>query len=318
MPTPLALQGSLALYQTKPYPLPYFETNGQHPNKLIFLAGLTDTIGVVPYLPRLASALDHIQYALVQPIKGSDLGGFGLSSLEGDAQEIAGLIQHLTTRQQNPRTGKLVVMGHSTGCQDVVQLLSQERSLSQNGGNPKIHIDGGILQAPASDHDYFEANKTEKDANLLAESERLIGANQGSQLLPRNDTASKPDSIDGRGNGNADAVLKPAFTAYRYQSLNGANGDDDFFSDKLTDQQIYSALHPALVRAPLLMLIGENDEYVPKSIDKIQQIRRYSTILKDDPLNVMLVPNADHKVNDAGAQEKVCDAVIYFLGNLKD
>lgn len=41
-------------------------------------------------------------------------------------------------------------------------------------------------------------------------------------------------------------------------------------------------------------------------------------MLRDDPLSVMLVPNANHKVDDAEAQEKVCDAVAYFLGNLKD
>lgn len=275
MHAPPPLQGTLALYQTEPYSLPYFETNGHHPNKLIFLSGLTDTIGVVPYLPRLANALDKIQFSLVQPVKGSDLGGFGTSSLEGDAQETAQLIEHLSTRAQHPRRGKLVVMGHSTGCQDVVALLSQERSLSRNGGNPKIHIDGGILQAPASDYDYFEANKTEADAKLLAESERLIAENRGDALLPREGVAPKPASHDGRGVGNADAVLKPAFTAYRFQSLNGSRGDDDFFSYGLTDEQIYKALHPALARAPLLMLIGEK-EYV-READAVNSCRRLWT-----------------------------------------
>ncbi|KAI3625867.1 hypothetical protein CBS9595_001228 [Malassezia furfur] len=301
MHAPPPLQGTLSLYQTDPHPLPYFETNAHHPNKFVFLAGLTDTIGVVPYLPRLAEVLNKLQYSLVQPIKGSDMGGFGLSSLEGDAQETAQLIEHLTTRAQHPRKGRLVVMGHSTGCQDVVHLLSQERSLSRNGGNPKIHVDGGILQAPASDYDYFQANKTEQDAKLLALSEKMIAEQRGDALLPRDGVPAKPTSHDGRGPGNSDAVLRPAFTAYRYQSLNGARGDDDFFSDDLTDEQIYAALHPALTHAPLLMLIGEKDR-----------------VLRDDPLSVMLVPNANHKVDDAEAQEKVCDAVAYFLGNLKD
>lgn len=57
---------------------------------------------------------------------------------------------------------------------------------------------------------------------------------------------------------------------------------------------------------------------MPPSVDKVKQIRRYSHILQDDALSVMLVPNANHKVDDAGAQEKVCDAVVYFLGNLKE
>lgn len=57
---------------------------------------------------------------------------------------------------------------------------------------------------------------------------------------------------------------------------------------------------------------------MPPSVDKVQQIKRYSQILKDDPLSAMLVPNANHKVDDPEAQDKVCDAVVYFLGTLKE
>ncbi len=55
---PSPLQCTLRLFQTEPISLPYFETNAQHPNKLIFIPGLTDTMGVVPYLPSLASVLN--------------------------------------------------------------------------------------------------------------------------------------------------------------------------------------------------------------------------------------------------------------------
>lgn len=259
---PPPLQGTLALYQTEPVSLPYFETNGHHANKLVFLAGLTDTIGVVPYLPRLASALDKIGYALVQPVKGSDLGGFGTASLEGDAQEAAQLIEHLTTRATHPASGKVVVMGHSTGCQDVVQLLSTDRRAAK-GEDVNLRVHGGILQAPASDYDYFEAHKTEEEAQLLKKSEELIQTDQAQALLPRDGIPPKPSATHGRGPGNADTITKPAFTAYRFQSLNGSGGDDDFFSKDLSDEQIRKALHPALSRAPLLMLIGEK-EYVAR------------------------------------------------------
>lgn len=258
---PEALPGKLALYQTEPVALPYFETNGHHANKLVFLAGLTDTIGVVPYLPPLAHALDKIGYALVQPVKGSDLGGFGTSSLEGDAQEMAQLIEHLTTRADDQCTGTLVIMGHSTGCQDVVAFLSKDRRASKHQDASLLRVHGGILQAPASDHDYFEANKTPSDEALLHQSEAAIQAGRGYALLPRDNAQAQPAAHNGRGDGNADAVLQPAFTAYRYQSLHGANGDDDYFSYGMSDDQIRAALSPALSRAPLLMLVGEK-EYV--------------------------------------------------------
>ncbi|WFD07618.1 hypothetical protein MVES1_002986 [Malassezia vespertilionis] len=309
----MVLHGALALYQTSPVSLPYFETNGHFPNKLIFVAGLTDTIGVVPYLGRLAHALEKLEYSLVQPVKGSDLGGFGLSSLEGDAQELAAMVEHLLVRRENQATGKIVLMGHSTGCQDVVAFLSKDRSQFQNGEGKQLVVHGGILQAPVSDREYFTASSS---STPLRDSEKLIGEGKSDALLPRSDAVTKPRSIHGRGPGNADAVLKPAYTAYRFHSLNGKGGDDDYFSSDLTDDQIRSALQPALSRAPLLMLMGENDEYVPPSVDKVQLVKRWSDVLQSDPVHTMFIPCANHKVDDEGAQENVCEAVLYFLGTL--
>jgi len=258
---PPSLTGTLGLYQTCPISLPYFETNPHHPNKLIFVPGLTDTIGVVPYLPQLAADLDSISYSLVQPVKSSDLGGFGTSSLEGDAQELAQLIEHIKTRSSDPCVGKLVIMGHSTGCQDVLTFLSQDRLLSKETGDECIHVDGGICQAPVSDRDYFEAYVTPHSAQQLQECRDKLFKHQPSALLDRSNAKHKPESLHGRGTGNSEAVLNPAFTAYRFASLNDSNGDDDFFSNNFSDDQIRRGIMPALSRAPLLFLMGEQ-EYV--------------------------------------------------------
>lgn len=261
--TPPALAGVLSLYQSEPYALPFFESNQEHPNKLIFVGGLTDTIGAVPYLPRLASTLDTLNYSLVQPVKGSDLGGYGTSSIEGDAQEIAQLIEHLVSRTDNSATGKVVIMGHSTGSQDVVQFLSRDRKFKDASHGATIRVAGGICQAPVSDREYFEsvlANNTLAQ-RMLKEGERLVEQGNPGALLRWPDAQPQPASVDGRGDGNAATVLNPAFTAYRFLSLNGRGGDDDFFSSDLSDGQILAALEPALSRAPLLMLSGDK-EYV--------------------------------------------------------
>lgn len=262
---PPLLTGTLGLYQTSPISLPYFETNPYHPNKLVFVPGLTDTLGVVPYLPPLAAVLDNVSYSLVQLVKSSDLGGFGTSSLEGDAQEIAQLIEHLKTRTKNPCTGKLIIMGHSTGCQDVVTLLSQDRILSKNTGDECIHVDGGICQAPVSDRDYFEAYASSQNAQQLQECREKLANNMPSALLDRSQAMYMPESVHGRGKGNSEAVLNPAFTAYRFASLNDRNGDDDFFSSDFSDDQIREAMMPALSRTPLMFLMGEQ-EYVPSGL----------------------------------------------------
>lgn len=261
---PSPLQGTLRLFQTEPIPLPYFETNAQHPNKLIFIPGLTDTIGVVPYLPSLASVLNNLEYSLVQFVKCSDLGGFGVSTLEGDAPEIAQLAEHLLTRSDFPCTGKLVLMGHSTGCQDVVTFLSKERLNLRTGRQILIH--GGICQAPVSDSEYFDA----RDGNqisareLLKHSQDCMSKGLPGALLDRSHISPVRTSVNGRGEGNSAVVLKPPFTAYRFASLNGHHGDDDLFSSYLDCESICRTLQPALKRAPLLMLFGMN-EYVYKT-----------------------------------------------------
>lgn len=55
---------------------------------------------------------------------------------------------------------------------------------------------------------------------------------------------------------------------------------------------------------------------MPPSVDKVEQIKRYTAVLEGDPLRALLVPNANHKVDDSEAQDKVCEAVIDFLSNL--
>ena len=80
-------------------------------------------------------------------------------------------------------------------------------------------------------------------------------------LLDRSHISPVRTSVKGRGEGNSAAVLTPAFTAYRFASLNGHHGDDDLFSSYLDSEGIVRTLQPALHRAPLLMLFGMN-EYV--------------------------------------------------------
>ncbi|WFD25149.1 hypothetical protein MNAN1_000113 [Malassezia nana] len=152
-------------------------------------------------------------------------------------------------------------MGHSTGCQDVVTLLSQDRALSPDKPDKCIQVSGGICQAPVSDRDYFEANASPHSSQQLQECREKLARNQPSVLLDRSNAKHKPESRHGRGKGNSEAVLNPAFTAYRFGSLNDKNGDDDFFSNDMSHDQIREALMPALSRAPLLFLMGEK-EYV--------------------------------------------------------
>lgn len=247
-PTPPALTGTLSLYQPKPIALPYFDTDPTLPHSLVFLPGLTDTIGTLPYLPRLAASLARQSFSLVCPQLTANLGGYGQCTLEGDAQEIGACVSHLRTLASK-RHGKVVLMGHSTGCQEVIAyLLSSNRACGE-----RTRIDGGILQAPVSDREFYEMQRKQASEEErqqmdqeLSQATQLVERGAGAALMPRRDAdkislPTDPDSTPQQAAGNTSAVLQPATTAYRTWSLKAKGGHDDFFSSDLPDHQITSS-----------------------------------------------------------------------------
>jgi hypothetical protein len=71
-------------------------------------------------------------------------------------------------------------MGHSTGSQDVIHYLTSP------GYSKREPVSGGIMQAPASDRQYFANPKTEgskKWMEALAEAEALLKEGKGDQFL---------------------------------------------------------------------------------------------------------------------------------------
>lgn len=287
--SPAALRGTLQLYQPKPVALPYFDTDATLPHTLVFIPGLTDTLSTLPYLPKLASLAHSHGFSLVQPQLTCNLGGYGQCTLEGDAQEIAACVAHLRSTKQKS-AGKVILMGHSTGCQDVVAyLLSSSRASAK-----QTKIDGAILQAPVSDREFHEMTREsaspEERKKMDAEMElatRLAKEGKGSSLMPREpvtmptnphdpehpeqDAVDRPES-EPEKSGNASAVLSPAMTAYRTWSLKAKGGHDDFFSSDLDDTDITNNhprsrtigravknLQSSNPKAQLLALIGEKE-----------------------------------------------------------
>lgn len=236
--------------------LPLIETRPSSRNTLIFIGGLTDTLGTVPYLPLLAEAIAPLDYSIVQPQLSSSLGGYGLSSLEADAQEICLVIQHLQKRAVNPKPkdGRMILMGHSTGCQDVVHVLSHDRT--------GIRIDGAILQAPVSDREAYEESNPEgsPDRSILKEATTMVEQGKGSTLLTRDATAPPRAPCSSRWKVNEDAFQDPAMTAYRFWSLYAVGGDDDYFSSDLSTEKMTEIWKDTIQRGNrILALLGEEE-----------------------------------------------------------
>lgn len=91
-------------------------------NAVIFVGGLTDGPHSIPYVRTVAKKLEEapgIDYSLFEVRTRSSFFQFGMSSLNNDVEDIGALVTYL--RGINRK--KIVLLGHSTGCQ--VRILPQ-------------------------------------------------------------------------------------------------------------------------------------------------------------------------------------------------
>ncbi|KAE8692366.1 basic 7S globulin-like [Hibiscus syriacus] len=80
------------------------------------------------YLEPLAIALDNEKWSLVQLLMSSSYNGYGTSSLQQDAMELDQLISYLINKENSEG---VVLLGHSTGCQDIVHYMRTTAACSR-------------------------------------------------------------------------------------------------------------------------------------------------------------------------------------------
>lgn len=284
-----------------------FEFNGSSPshkaaNVVLFIAGLTDGLLTVHYLPQLAEAISKLpgDWVLVQGLLTSSYMGWGHSSLETDNKEIAQIISYLRSEKGGSRQ-KVVLMGHSTGCQDALRYLSHHRY--QPGFDTALDIDGAILQAPVSDREGLAAEVGEEHLDALASEcyEMYISKGLLKELLPLKFTKIS---------------FGYPINAYRFYSLYLKNGDDDYFSSYLTDEQLAGSF--GKVEKPLLSLYGEADEYVPGYVNKQQLVDRWAKQAgKYWYEGSKVLPKASHTVDDQEAVKDMIGTVSTFIGSIQ-
>ncbi|KAF5752307.1 hypothetical protein HS088_TW01G00215 [Tripterygium wilfordii] len=230
------------LFKYGPKPIQVAFKTGDYKQQVIFIGGLTDGFLATDYLEPLAMALDREKWSLVQLLLSSSYSGYGTSSLQEDAMELDQLISFLINKENSEG---VVLLGHSTGCQDIVHYMRTNAACSRA-------VRAAILQAPVSDREY-RATLPETAAMIdLASS--MIAEGRGSELMPR------------------EADLSP-ITAYRFHSLCAYMGDDDLFSSDLTDDQLRMRLGH-MSNTPCQVIFSMADEYVPEYVDKKALVER--------------------------------------------
>ena len=248
-----ALEGRIRLILGVKPSLPVFEVGPKEPyGNVVLIPGLTDGPMSLRYTHQLAETLncygqdEHTKigevcqpFRLLMPTLSSSYLGFGVSSLKQDVEEIDALLDSVPMEER--KNSPLVLIGHSTGCQDLVRYMS-------GGANAK-YVSGVIFQAPVSDREGMELEHGKEaiaKAREFAEAECAAG--RGQELMPR----STP------------GVFNTPITCERYASLSGRMTDDDMFSSDLTEGELGEIL--GHLDVPSLWVFSGDDEYVPPAV----------------------------------------------------
>ncbi|GJN91118.1 hypothetical protein Rhopal_004136-T1 [Rhodotorula paludigena] len=213
---------------------------------VLFVGGLGDTLLSVQYLGALAVALREAGWGLAQANLTSSGMGWGGATVAGDAEEIAKIVRYFLERG----TSKVVLVGHSTGCQDAIAYLH----LASAQSFPKLA--GIILQAPVSD----------REIDVVTELAKKVADEAAALATPPNPTDLAPASCSKLFHSKA------GVTWQRWRSLAELPDSDDvdvhksedFFSASLSDRRLANVFAP--LNCPLSVVLSGDDSSYPSSV----------------------------------------------------
>jgi hypothetical protein len=326
-----------------------FEYTGstvRKPHSLLFVGGLGDGMATTSYMSALVYALQPTQWSLFTINLTSSYQAWGLGHLDRDTTEIAQCIEYVNEYKQAKfgGGGKVVLMGHSTGSQDVLHYLYRSNphtSLSsfdkdlQHMKRPVI--DGAIMQAPVSDreaiHWVLEKGIGSKKASDCREAyEKLIAIAQEEARNNRAcDTLLPLDITSQLGYPASHPVSCRRFLSLVSPDSPNTPQEDDLFSSDISDEQLdktFGMIHErALLRYKLLVMPSGADQAVPDWIDKAELLARWQKAADRngsaqiwDTENSGPIPNASHALsNDDQAEPRqyLVEKVQNYLSGLE-
>ncbi|KAJ5748986.1 uncharacterized protein N7511_010682 [Penicillium nucicola] len=299
-------------------------------HSLIFVGGLTDGFSTVPYVSKLAKALENTEWSVFSILLSSSYGGWGVGSLDRDVEELGQCVRFIrdlkASRQAGPTAGsaKIAIMGHSTGSQDVLHYLYSANPTSVDHLR-RPELDGAILQAPASDREGLQAiianspnpDELKKVYNDLVEfSKQNVSTEKTDNILPMHLTSKLSYPAD------------TPLSARRFLSLVSPESpehpsEDDLFSSDLSDERLQKTFGKigtqGTIQSKLLFLYSGNDEYCPHWVDKEKLLQRWQQATEAgggawDAENSGVVVGASHNVKDEGQQDLIGRVLRYLHG----
>lgn len=255
---------------------------------LIMIGGMTDGLLTVPYVVNLPGVMRPLGYSVVQIQLTSSFQGWGTTSLRQDVQEIAELIEYLKSSQGGNRT-KFVIMGHSTGSQDVMLSLLTHSDI----------IDAGIMQGCVSDREAFTMDApVDTIADLTKRAKKLCDEGKSQQILSHE---------------YSKYVFDTPITAYRWCSLLIPEGDDDYFSSDLSTDNLQKSF--GQLNKPFLIAYSAEDQFVPPFVNKLQVIDHWKSVANPKfwSSHSGLIRGATHGVDSSASQEHLFEMVSGFI-----
>ncbi|KAL3432316.1 hypothetical protein BDV09DRAFT_174403 [Aspergillus tetrazonus] len=300
-PTP----GLLHEYADRLVAFEYSASKGLKPHTLLFISGLGDGLGTVAYLDDIVAALEDSQWSVFSPVISSSYGGWGTSGLGRDTDEMARCIEYIQKYKEGSGVReterKIVIMGHSTGSQDVLTYISSPNPRHPQPGLDPGHghrhkrmpplrpqVDGAIMQAPVSDRQAIQT--VLEEGNERHSAEYMLKVVNDAIAYAKKHTYEDYDSLDtiiplpitaAIGYPASTAVSSRRFLSLTSPDSPDSPGEDDLFSSDLTDERLRKTFgmvrHRGVLKGEkgLLVLYSGNDPSVPTFVDKEGLLRRW-------------------------------------------
>lgn len=268
------MNGTLFLYDCEKK-LVAFESGCSSSSRcLIFLGGLTDGFLSVPYLENLSVSLKDDDCSFIQVLFRSSNLQYGWHTLDDDIDDLQTLLDYLNKHRPNLRS--ILLMGHSTGCQDIIHYLRRGKA------HPKITR--VILQGPVSDRQYLSRLDSTRDQLNFCRSH----PEDQRQWLPRD-------------------LHDPPLTVERCRSLNERNSIEDLFSSDLTDEELEKIY--GKIEIPIHWIWSKQDQFVPDDLrDEVQRFVQLK-LAKKDKSTFFLLEEANHFVEDPQEQNLMIEHI---------
>jgi hypothetical protein len=300
----------------------YTRGNRRKPHSLLFIGGLGDGLCTVEYVADLVAALQDTEWSIFSLILSSSYNGWGVGRLGKDIDEMAQCIQYVRDyKKQLFGPGKVVIMGHSTGSQDVMHYIScpnpRPRNLLDREIEPLLRtpVDGAIMQASVSDREgilWVLKAGTERDSpETMREIYRKAVEDAKKRTYEDDDTVDTivPLSVTARiGYPSTTAISSRRFLSLTSPDSPKKPDEDDLFSSDLSDEQLqrtFGVIGPrGLLKSKLMALYSGRDQSVPPWVDKEALLKRWSTAAGQfwHPKS-MVIPGASHALSDCGQVE---------------